>query len=342
MDSLRRSTQLPNGDQEMGGALENNVPPPPVALLEPTMAEVMTRMLDMYEREREEHATFTGKQLLPPPGPAEEAMCPKRARPTQQVAKSKAHSGSERVLGLFIHLRFSSQRNKSMADGLMEKVERDVPEAPPLCHEFTLQNSKDHASVQGKAGDGDGDGQKRDMICSSRSSDHRGSSELNLIRHLDMKASRNAHKRERILMKKEQRLGQHFMAAAAAFGRSSIHHRHHYSSIASLPLHGTLHKPLEIQAHSMMIKPSYMHSSSGIIKRPFLSQQPAVGKLFGQNNCHITASASAGLLLKEKINRPRIVATSPPGEAIGEGLWTGSSSNHLEPNRENLDLSLRL
>ncbi|XP_019173753.1 PREDICTED: zinc finger protein 1-like [Ipomoea nil] len=270
-----------------------------------------------------------------------------------------------------------------MADGQMEKVERDVPEAPPLRHDFTLQNSKDHVSVQGKAGDGDG--QKRDMMCSSGGSDHRGSSELNLIRHLDMEASRvptdqnlkvdaaaaaaprvfscnycqrkfyssqalgghqNAHKRERILMKKEQRLGQHFMAAAAAFGRSSlgmgIHHRHHYSSIASLPLHGTLHKPLGIQPHSMMIKPSYMHSSSGIIKRPFFSQQPAVGKLFGENNCHISSSASAGLL-KEKINRPRIVVSSPPGEAaIAEDLWTGSSSNHLETNRENLDLSLRL
>nr|GMD40934.1 hypothetical protein Iba_chr10aCG14190 [Ipomoea batatas]GMD48631.1 hypothetical protein Iba_chr10fCG8220 [Ipomoea batatas] len=76
MDSLRRSTQLLNEDQEMGGALGNNVPPPPVALLEPTMAEVMTRMLDMYEMEKEEHATFTGKQPLPLPGPVEEAMLP--------------------------------------------------------------------------------------------------------------------------------------------------------------------------------------------------------------------------------------------------------------------------
>nr|GLL42034.1 hypothetical protein Itr_chr12CG16570 [Ipomoea trifida] len=96
MDSLRRSTQLLNEDQEMSGALGNNVPPPPVALLEPTMAEVMTRMLDMYEMEEEEHATFTGKQLLPLPGLLKR-QC--------SLAKSEARSSSKRVLGLFIHLR---------------------------------------------------------------------------------------------------------------------------------------------------------------------------------------------------------------------------------------------
>nr|GLL21726.1 serine carboxypeptidase-like 45 [Ipomoea trifida] len=50
---------------------QDDVPPSPIAPFVPTMAGVMTHILDMYEREREEQSTFTGQQPLPPLGPLE-------------------------------------------------------------------------------------------------------------------------------------------------------------------------------------------------------------------------------------------------------------------------------
>ncbi|PQQ21051.1 zinc finger protein 1 [Prunus yedoensis var. nudiflora] len=80
----------------------------------------------------------------------------------------------------------------------------------------------------------------------------------------------NAHKRERTLAKRGQRmLGTHVMASApAGFGYPYLHHHHHHhiSSLASLPLHGAAynHKALDIQAHSMIHKPNSRMSSSSI------------------------------------------------------------------------------
>ncbi|CAL0305731.1 unnamed protein product [Lupinus luteus] len=93
----------------------------------------------------------------------------------------------------------------------------------------------------------------------------------------------NAHKRERSIARRSQRLGTQLMASAAAFGIPFPH------DIASLPLYGN--RPFGIQAHSLIHKPS--HFSSDIIgfgssygqqhngwsrSRPLINQQPGIGK----------------------------------------------------------------
>ncbi|KAI3716712.1 hypothetical protein L1987_67780 [Smallanthus sonchifolius] len=101
----------------------------------------------------------------------------------------------------------------------------------------------------------------------------------------------NAHKRERNLAKR----GQRMISAAAAFGHTYMHqHQHHGqnygSTLSSLPLHGysNNNRSLGIQVHSMIHKPSnsmFSPSSSafksfyGWSSRPQVDQQPAIGKL---------------------------------------------------------------
>ncbi|XP_075521609.1 zinc finger protein 1-like [Primulina tabacum] len=60
----------------------------------------------------------------------------------------------------------------------------------------------------------------------------------------------NAHKRERMIVKRVRGLG-----AAASFGQR-------FSSMDSLPLHGSLKSSLGIQAHSMVHKPGFFGFSS--------------------------------------------------------------------------------
>ncbi|XP_019176817.1 PREDICTED: zinc finger protein 1-like [Ipomoea nil] len=148
----------------------------------------------------------------------------------------------------------------------------------------------------------------------------------------------NAHKRERTLAKKGQRLGPYFMAAAMAFGHSSTHH-HHYSTMASRSL--PLHNPLGIHPHSMILKPSTIHSlHERRSSRPIISQQPAVGKLSAPANFHISPPTNI-----ERSSSTTLL--SPQESATGGGFWAASSSsNHLKNNSRgdlpNLDLSLRL
>ncbi|RDX65170.1 Zinc finger protein 1, partial [Mucuna pruriens] len=81
----------------------------------------------------------------------------------------------------------------------------------------------------------------------------------------------NAHKRERTLAKRGHKGGA---AVSLEFGQR-------YSSMASLPLHGSYNRSLGIQTHSMINKPSYQTSLFGLSrshpqnawqKRPMYSQ----------------------------------------------------------------------
>ncbi|CAN6448085.1 unnamed protein product [Victoria cruziana] len=80
----------------------------------------------------------------------------------------------------------------------------------------------------------------------------------------------NAHKRERTLAKRGQRLG----SAAAGFGGG----HHGFQSMASLPLHGSFaHRSLGIQAHAMIHKAVAPAPHHVWTQMPF-DQRPGIGK----------------------------------------------------------------
>ncbi|KAF8400550.1 hypothetical protein HHK36_013849 [Tetracentron sinense] len=155
----------------------------------------------------------------------------------------------------------------------------------------------------------------------------------------------NAHKRERTLAKRGQRMG----AAAAAFGHSHSHN-HRYSSMASLPLHGALSRSLGIQVHSMINKPSYQPSSTGSghlyghqgWSRPLMDQQPAIGRLAVENYYEGVAVGQSSRGGIARFNAVRMLG-APVDERIG-GYWSAGSVC-LKNNQEELqmlDLSLKL
>ncbi|OMO61624.1 zinc finger protein 3-like protein [Corchorus capsularis] len=159
----------------------------------------------------------------------------------------------------------------------------------------------------------------------------------------------NAHKRERTLAKRGQRMGAHIAASAAAFGHPYFHHNH-YSSLASLPLHGgAYNRSLGIQVHSLIHKPnSHVSSSMGFgssyghhgWSRPPIEQQPAIGKLSMENS---NSRASVG---RFNITTTRTTMMGSPAdhEVIGN-FWCSSGASSLKTKQEEIqkvDLSLKL
>ncbi|KAG5034178.1 hypothetical protein JHK87_009088 [Glycine soja] len=166
----------------------------------------------------------------------------------------------------------------------------------------------------------------------------------------------NAHKRERSIAKRgHQRSGSRLMASATtALGIPFLHNHlhHHYATMASLPLHGASsnNKPLGIQAHSIIHKPSssnYSHFSFNGFgttfghrgwSRPLIDQQPGIGKLT-MESFHKTSRGNVGKFDVVKTTR----LNSATNEEISGYMVSGISL--LKTNQEemkHLDLSLKL
>ncbi|KAH7523982.1 zinc finger protein 1 [Ziziphus jujuba] len=174
----------------------------------------------------------------------------------------------------------------------------------------------------------------------------------------------NAHKRERTLAKRGQRLGTQLIASAAAFGHHHpyLHHHHnHYSSLASLPLglqvHSVIHKPSHTTISSSSSSSGFGNFNNGHHHhrsswwKPFIDQQPAIRKLnYSVEN--LNTINTSGLLLSSRASagrfdlpRKNIVGSS--NEEISRHWWAAASaaSHHLKPDQEEvkkLDLSLKL
>ena len=159
----------------------------------------------------------------------------------------------------------------------------------------------------------------------------------------------NAHKRERTLAKRSQRMGARIAASSTAFGHHYFHHNH-YSSLASLPLHGAYNRSLGIQVHSMIHKPSHISSSTGFSNvygqhswsRPPIDQQPAIGKL-SMENSHAIATGPTSRARVDRFNIMRTVMGSPADEVIGNCWWSGGGSlKTKQEDVQKVDLSLKL
>ncbi|KAJ7962776.1 putative Zinc finger protein [Quillaja saponaria] len=150
----------------------------------------------------------------------------------------------------------------------------------------------------------------------------------------------NAHKRERTLAKRGHKAG------ASA---SSVDFGYRYSSMASLPLHGSHNRSLGIQVHSMINKPSnqtpfigssHPYSQNGCWRQP-IGSQPAIRRLSSGNfhvGLEIGSSSTSGLPRFDGVRK-----FSPATEGIG-GYWLGTIG-HLKTKKDDLqklDLSLKL
>ncbi|XVE89167.1 hypothetical protein DITRI_Ditri19aG0128800 [Diplodiscus trichospermus] len=152
----------------------------------------------------------------------------------------------------------------------------------------------------------------------------------------------NAHKRERTLAKRGQRI---VAASFAAFGQLPNTHPSRYSSMASLPLHGSFNKSLGIQVHSMIHKPSFLPSAqiyghNGWSRRP-IDQKPATGHL-SMENFHLGINAGSSANNGAARFESSVRKLGPSTEAMGGYWWDSVNLFNTKQDELKLDLSLKL
>ncbi|PHT88452.1 Zinc finger protein 3 [Capsicum annuum] len=125
----------------------------------------------------------------------------------------------------------------------------------------------------------------------------------------------NAHKRERTIAKRGQKI-----SSSAAFGYDK------YSSMASLPLHGSFNRSLGIQVHSMIHKPT-------------------ISTTFGAPTLYGTSSGGGAARFDNIIQKFPVVQVdgiSPYRWDSGGGPPHITKSSNNQDELKKLDLSLRL
>ncbi|CAL5444190.1 hypothetical protein CsSME_00052662 [Camellia sinensis var. sinensis] len=143
----------------------------------------------------------------------------------------------------------------------------------------------------------------------------------------------NAHKRERTLAKRA-----HNNKIVKIDQLGSYPQR--FSSLASLPLHGSFNRSLGIQVHSMIQKPTYFPSNGvsghhGWSRKAIIDQQPAIGRL---PEMLVGPSSSGGAARFDGGQKfsPAVVG----GDGMGGG-FSRLKTNHQD-ELQKLDLSLKL
>ncbi|GFZ17236.1 zinc finger protein 3 [Actinidia rufa] len=141
----------------------------------------------------------------------------------------------------------------------------------------------------------------------------------------------NAHKRERALAKRGHKIDH------GAYPQR-------FSSLASLPLHGSFNRSLGIQIHPMIHKSTYLPSGIGSshmqghygwYRKP-IDQQPAIGRLALEN--HHDGTLSSGGAARFKGDRK----FSPAAVDRVDGYTWDSGLKANQDEFQNLDLSLKL
>lgn len=293
--------------------------------------------------------------------------CPSETETSSIISVSEAHPPS-----LQVSLMMESQKEeRKQAEDEVEEEKMEDLEGDDEDH------NKDHLE------DTKADVLVLDLSLSNEDSNHGSNTELNLIDSFDTNSSRNnssdisppqgneneprvfscnycqrkfyssqalgghqnAHKRERTLAKRGHK--------TAAFGfPTSLPHRS-YSSIASLPLHGSFNRSLGIQVHSLIHKPSnynyqpnpigsyHFYGRNGWLRLP-IDQQPAIGRL-APENVNVPAgvgSPSGGAARFETVKKFSQQLTD------GTGGFCWNSVGHPKTKQDEqltkLDLSLKL
>ncbi|XP_004486622.1 zinc finger protein 1-like [Cicer arietinum] len=144
----------------------------------------------------------------------------------------------------------------------------------------------------------------------------------------------NAHKRERSMAKRRYKNGVD-ASVSLDFGNR-------YSSMASLPLHGSYNRSsssLGIQVHSSMInKPCFQAPFFGLSRSSVQKQWQKQSQSTIGNNIDVEAETH------ESSRRLGKFCPTKVQEGFG-GYWFGNSATHLKTKQEelqNLDLSLKL